>query len=48
MKTHLNGFQDGVWTPPEYHETAKTWLTESRRGAGSGARGRRYSAAIPP
>ena len=20
---HLNGFQDGVWTPPEYHETAK-------------------------
>lgn len=25
---HLNGFQDGVWTPPEYHETAKTWLTD--------------------
>ena len=26
-ETHLNGFQDGVWTPPEYHENAKTWLT---------------------
>ena len=26
-ETHLNGFRDGVWTPPEYHENAKTWLT---------------------
>ena len=26
-ETHLNGFQDGIWTPPEYHENAKTWLT---------------------
>lgn len=26
-ETHLNGFQDGVWTPPEYRENAKTWLT---------------------
>lgn len=25
---HLNGFQDGVWTPPKYHETAKTWLND--------------------
>lgn len=26
-ETHLNGFQDGIWTPPEYRENAKTWLT---------------------
>ena len=23
---HLNGLNNGEWTPPEYAETAKTWL----------------------
>ncbi|WP_298049001.1 UvrD-helicase domain-containing protein [uncultured Bifidobacterium sp.] len=25
---HLNGMRDGEWVPPEYFETAKTWLSD--------------------
>ena len=45
---HLNGFQDGVWTPPEYHETADLLAHQPHRRTRAYACRCRHSAAIPP